>query len=183
MKKVNTKTSKKIAAVILAAVAAFSVMGCSVKSNFTSTETETVTDADGNTTTTTTTNDNGKVTTETTTATAEEAMASYEEVPVDFTNEMGWDIKDFYIKMSDQDEWSDSFLSEDSYIDNGTTADGITVNYDMEQRFIDIRMADSEGAEIEFDAIELPAEGANHIEIVFGFDEASGEYTATVNAE
>ena len=65
MKKINTKTSKKIVAVILAAVAAVSVMGCSVKSDFTSTETHTVVDADGNRTTTTTTNHNGEKTTET----------------------------------------------------------------------------------------------------------------------
>ena len=66
MKKVNTKVSKRIVAIVLAAVAAFSVMGCSVEKNFTSTTTHTYTDADGNTVTTTTTNNNGEVTTETT---------------------------------------------------------------------------------------------------------------------
>ena len=65
MKRVNTKVSKRIAAIVLAAVATFSVMGCSVEKNFTTTETHTYTDADGNTTTTTTTNHNGEVTTET----------------------------------------------------------------------------------------------------------------------
>ena len=33
MKKVNTKVSKRIVAIVLAAVAAFSVMGCSVEKN------------------------------------------------------------------------------------------------------------------------------------------------------
>ena len=197
MKKVNTKVSKRIVAVVLAAVAAFSVMGCSVEKNFTSTTTHTYTDADGNTVTTTTTNDNGRVTKETTTTTADEAMsameeemdveevsdvASYEKVPVSFTNNMGWDIKVFSIKMSNQDEWSDNFLSEDQYIDHDTTANGITVNYNDEQHFMDIRVADSNGDGEEFKEIELPAEGADQIEVVFGYDEATDTYTATVNA-
>ena len=50
MKKINTKVSKRIAAIILAALAACSVMGCSVEKNFTVTETHTETDANGNTT-------------------------------------------------------------------------------------------------------------------------------------
>ena len=196
MKRISTKTTKRVAAIILAALAACSVMGCSVEKNFTSTTTHTYTDADGNTVTTTTTNHNGEVTTETTSTTAEEAMASteemdaeevsdvavYERVPIAFTNEMGWDIKDFYIKMSNQDEWSDNFLDEDQYIDHDTTANGITVNYNEEQHFMDIRVADSNGDGEEFTEIELPAEGADSIGVVFGYDEATGTYTATVNA-
>lgn len=189
MKRISTKTTKRVAAIVLAAVAAFSVMGCSVEKNFTTTETHTVTDADGNTTTTTTTNHNGEVTTETTT-TSEETMDDeetgdvvvYEKVPVAFTNNMGWDIKDFTIKMSNQDEWSDNFLSEDQYIDHDTTANGITVNYNEDQHFMDIRVADSNGDGEEFTEVELPAEGADSIEVVLGFDEVSGTYTATVNA-
>lgn len=197
MKKINTKTTKKVAAIILAAVAACSVMGCSVEKNFTTTETHTVTDANGNTTTTTTTNHNGEVTTETTSTTADEETSSvdeemfdeetsdvvaYEKVPVAFTNEMGWDIKEFYIKMSNQDEWSDNFLGENQYIDHDTTADGVTVNYNEEQHFMDIRIVDSNGDGEEFTEIELPAEGADYIEVVFGYDEVNDVYTATVNA-
>ena len=198
MKTINTKTTKRVAAIVLAAVAAFSVMGCSVEKNFTVTETHTETDANGNTTTTTTTNHNGEVTTETTTMTAEEAMAAkeeemnveeisdevtYEKVPVSLTNDMPWDIKYISIKMSNQDEWSDNFLSEDQYIDHDTTAKGITVNYNEEQHFMDVRVADSNGDGEEFLEIELPAEGANQIEVVFGYDEVNDEYTATVNAQ
>ena len=188
MKKLNAKVSKRIVAVVLAAVAAFSVMGCSVEKNFTTTETHTYTDADGNTTTTTTTttNHNGDVTTETT-STADEAEevneVMYEKVPVAFTNDMEWDIKDLYIKMSNQDEWSDNFLDEDYYIDHDTTANGITVNYNDEQHFMDVRIADSNGDGEEFTELELPAEGAESIEIVFSYDEATGTYTATVNAQ
>ena len=123
-------------------------MGCTVEKTVTTTETHTYTDADGNTTTTTTTNHNGEVTTETTTTTADEAMsameeemaveevsdvASYEKVPVSFTNNMGWDIKDFYIKMSNQDEWSDNFLGDDLWLNNGDTMSGINVSYDEEE--------------------------------------------------
>ena len=198
MKKISTKTTKRVAAIILAAFAACSVMGCSVEKNFTVTETHTETDADGNTTTTTTTKHNGEVTTETTTTTADEAMSAmdeemdveevsdavmYEKIPVDFTNNMGWDIKDLYIKMSSQDEWSDNFLDEDQYIDDGLTASGVTVNYTEEEHFMDVRVADSNGDGEEFTELELPAEGADHIEIVFEYDEVTGTYTATVNAE
>ena len=182
MKKINTKTTKRVTTIILAAVAACSVMGCSVEKNFTSTTTHTVTDANGNTTTTTTTNNNGVVTEETTTTTAEEVrdVAVYERVPVTFTNDMGWDIKDFYIKMSNQDEWSDNFLGADEYFDHDTTANGVTVNYNEEQHFMDIRVADSNGDGEEFTEIELPAEGADHIEVVFSYDESTGLYTANV---
>ena len=189
MKRISTMTTKRVAAVILAAFAACSVMGCSVEKNFTKTETHTVTDANGNTTTTTTTNHNGEVTTETTSTTADEMedeetneAVVYEKVPVAFTNDMGWDIKDLYIKMSNQDEWSDNFLSEEQYIDNDTTADGITVNYNEDQHFMDIRVADSNGDGEEFKEIELPAEGADSIEVVLGYDEVNNVYTATVNA-
>ena len=55
MKKLNKKTSTKIVAIVLAAVAAMSVMGCSVEKTVTTTET--YTDADGNTITSTQTTD------------------------------------------------------------------------------------------------------------------------------
>ena len=197
MRKTNVIKTVIVAAIMTASLGVLT--GCSVEKNFTKTETHTVTDANGNTTTTTTTNHNGEVTTETTTTTADEAMASmdeedmdfeevsdvaaYENVPIAFTNNMGWDIKDFYLKMSSQDEWSDNFLDEDYYIDHDTTANGITVNYTEEQHFLDVRVADSNGDGEEFTEIELPAEGADHIEVVFGYDEASDTYTATVNAE
>ena len=60
MKKLNKKTSTKIVAIILAAVAACSVMGCSVEKTVTTTET--YTDENGNTVTETQTIDeNGNV--------------------------------------------------------------------------------------------------------------------------
>ncbi|MCQ2082160.1 MAG: hypothetical protein MJZ11_10920 [Lachnospiraceae bacterium] len=61
MKKINKKTTKRVAAIILTAFAACSIMGCSVEKTVTTTETHT--DADGNTITTTSTQTtkNGKV--------------------------------------------------------------------------------------------------------------------------
>ena len=169
-------------------------MGCSVEKNFTSTTTHTYTDADGNTVTTTTTNDNGKVTKETTTTTADEAMsameeemaveevsdvASYEKVPVSFTNNMGWDIAEFYIKMSNQDEWSENFIPEGQFIYKEATADGVTVNYNEEDHFMDIRVADYEGEGEEFMKIDLPAEGADEIVLSFEYDASTGLYTVS----
>lgn len=62
MKRISTKTSKRIAIIILAAVSAFAVVGCS--KDTTVTETETYTDENGNIVTTTSTqtvDKNGKV--------------------------------------------------------------------------------------------------------------------------
>lgn len=67
MKKLNSKVTKRIAAIVIAAAAASTVMGCSVEKTVTTTETHT--DADGNTVTTTTTettDENGTVKNETT---------------------------------------------------------------------------------------------------------------------
>ena len=67
MERISSKTSKKIAAIILAAFAACSVMGCSVEKTVTTTETHT--DANGDTVTTTTTqttDSDGNVESETT---------------------------------------------------------------------------------------------------------------------
>ncbi|MDO4188336.1 MAG: hypothetical protein Q4D29_05035 [Lachnospiraceae bacterium] len=78
MKRISTKTTKRVAAIILAAIAACSVMGCSVQKTVTTTETHT--DADGNTTTTTTTqttDQDGNVNTETTETEAKE-LITYE---------------------------------------------------------------------------------------------------------
>lgn len=191
MKKTNLIKTVIVGAIMAAALG--TLTGCSVEKNFTKTETHTYTDADGNTTTTIKTNNNGVVTEETRTYTAEEMMASneedmeieelsdaviYEKVPVAITNEMGWDVAEFYVKMSNQDEWSNNFLSEDQYIDDGTTANGMTVNYNEEQRFMDIRVADADGEIEEFIGIELPAEGAKQIEVVFKYDEENDVFTA-----
>ena len=60
MRKLDKKVSTKIVAIVLVAVAAFSLMGCTVEKTVTTTET--YTDADGNTITTTqTTDESGNV--------------------------------------------------------------------------------------------------------------------------
>ena len=185
MKKINTKVTKKVAALILAAVAAFSVMGCSVEKTVTKTETHT--DANGNTTTTTTTkrtDENGTTTTtqttEGTTEEFEDAVAVFENVPIVFVNEMGWDIAELNLKMSSSDEWSDNFLGDDKYLNNGETATGINVTYDEIDNMIDIYVADSEGEGVEFDGLELPTESDGEIVLSFEYDEASDSYTVSV---
>ena len=185
MKKINDKMAKKVAAIVLAAVAAFSVMGCTVEKTVTKTETHT--DADGNTTTTTTTkttdNNGTTTTTETTEGTSEEvedAVAVFENVPIEFANEMGWDVAELCLKMSSSTEWSDNFLGEDMYIDDGETATGINVTYDEIDNMIDIHVADSEGASIEFNGLELPVENNDQITIVLEYDADSDSYDAYI---
>ena len=189
MKKINTKVSKRIAAIILAAFAACSVMGCSVEKNFTVTETHTETDANGNTTTTTTTNHNGDVTTETytTSADGENTVVEAEEidadepelfsqVPMAIANDMGFDITELNIKMSTDETWSDNLVDEGVCIENGIVARGITMTFDEEHRFIDIHVAGSNGEDIEFNGLELPTEFDD--EIVLSFEcEGEGSYT------
>ena len=189
MKKINVKVAKRIATIVLAAVAAFSVMGCNVEKTVTKTETHT--DADGNTTTTTTTQTTDKngttTTTETTEGVAEEeiedAVAVFENVPIVFSNEMGWDIGELTLKMSSSDEWSDNFLGDDLYLDDGDTMTGINVTYDEIDNLIDIYVADSTGEGIEFDGLELPVENNDEIVISFGCDETDGSYTVSIVEE
>lgn len=193
MKKVNKNVSKKIATVIIAAVATVSVMGCSVDKNVTYTETHTHTDANGNTTstTTTTTNHNGTVTTETYT-TEEEMVAETEaemngegpqafyKVPIEITNGMGWDVAAIHLKMSSSDEWSNNFLGAEDYLVDGQTAYGITVTYNEEDRYIDLYVADSTGDGEEFDRIELPTDNTEEIEISLEMNEEDGSFHAYI---
>ena len=188
MKKINAKVAKRIVTIVLAVVAAFSVMGCTVEKTVTTTESHT--DADGNTVTTTTTqttdNNGTTTTTETTEGAAEEevedSIAVFENVPIEFANAMGWDIAELTLKMSSSTEWSDNFLGEDVYLNDGETATGINVTYDEIDNFIDINVADSTGEGVEFDGIELPIENNDKIIISLECDE-DGSYTAHVVEE
>lgn len=187
MKKINTKVSKRIVTIVLATAAAFSLMGCSVEKNFTTTETHTYTDANGNTTTTTTTttNHNGEVTTETTTSVDdvvvdEDEAEVFENVPIEFANEMGWDIGSFSLRMSSSDEWGDNLFSEEEYLNSGDTMTGLTVTYNSDDRFIDINVADSQGEGVEFTNVELPTDGSEKILVTMHFDETDGSYFVTV---
>ena len=106
MKRIGKKTTKRVAAIILAAVAACSVMGCTVEKTVTTTETHT--DADGNTVTTTTTqttDNNGTVTNETT-ETTETAEAETEPVEEELPENPGF---------FDTDSWSITYDTEDWY--------------------------------------------------------------------
>lgn len=187
MKKINEKMAKKIAVIVLAIAAAFSVVGCSVEKTVTTTESHT--DADGNTVTTTTTqttdNNGTTTTTETTEGDEEEAeddVEVFENVPIEFANAMGWDVAELTLKMSSSNEWSDNFLGDDAYLNDGETVTGINVTYDEIDNFIDINVADSKGENVEFDGLELPIENNDKIVISLECDE-DGSYNAYVVEE
>lgn len=187
MKKINEKMAKKIAVIVLAIAAAFSVVGCSVEKTVTTTESHT--DAEGNTVTTTTTqttDNNGTTTTTETTEgdeeEAEDAPEVFENVPIEFANAMGWDVAELTLKMSSSDEWSDNFLGDDMYLNDGETVTGINVTYDEIDNFIDINVADSKGENVEFDGLELPIENNDKIVISLECDE-DGSYNAHVVEE
>lgn len=187
MKKINEKMAKKIAVIVLAIAAAFSVVGCSVEKTVTTTESHT--DADGNTVTTTTTqttDNNGTTTTTETTEgdeeEAEDAVEVFQNVPIEFANAMGWDVAELTLKMSSSDEWSDNFLGDDAYLNDGETVTGINVTYDEIDNFIDINVADSKGENVEFDGLELPIENNDKIVISLECDE-DGSYNAYVVEE
>ena len=177
---------KRIVLTLVAAMAVVSLMGCTV----TKTYTETTTDADGKTTTTTTTettdNNGTTTTTETTEGTAEEevedAVAVFENVPIEFANNMGWDVAELTLKMSSSTEWSDNFLGDDMVLVDGDTVTGINVTYDEIDNFIDINVADSKGENVEFDGLELPIENNDKIVISLECDE-DGSYTAYIVEE
>ena len=177
---------KRIVITLVTAMAVVSLMGCTV----TKTYTETTTDADGNTTTTTTTettDNNGTTTTTETTEGAveeeiEDPVAVFENVPIEFDNALGWDIAELTLKMSSSNEWSDNFLGDDAYLNDGETATGINVTYDEIDNFIDINVADSTGEGVEFDGIELPIENNDKIVISLECDE-DGSYTAYIVEE
>ena len=175
----------RIVLTLVAAMAVVSLMGCTV----TKTYTETTTDADGKTTTTTTTettdNNGTTTTTETTEGDEEEAeddVEVFENVPIEFANAMGWDVAELTLKMSSSNEWSDNFLGDDAYLNDGETATGINVTYDEIDNFIDINVADSTGESVEFDGLELPIENNDKIVISLECDE-DGSYNAYVIEE
>lgn len=180
--------AKKIAVIVLAVATTFSVIGCSVEKTVTTTESHT--DADGNTVTTTTTQTTGNKGTTTTTETTEGAVeeeiedpiAVFENVPIEFDNAMGWDVAELTLKMSSSNEWSDNFLGDDTYLNDGETVTGINVTYDEIDNFIDINVADSTGEGVEFDGLELPIENNDKIVISLECDE-DGSYNAYVIEE
>ena len=115
MKKINTKTSKRIAALILAAVAAFSVMGCSVEKTVTKTETHT--DANGNTTTTTTTQVTDENGTTTTTETTEGVGDLIEETAYAIFDNDVFSFEydpEYFVVMEDEEYVTVSFYNEET---------------------------------------------------------------------
>ena len=180
MKNVNRiKAAKKLVVIAMAAIAACSVMGCSMTK--TTTYTETYTDENGNTTTTTTTTvqDENGVRTETTTETADEAEV-YENVKLSIENNLCGDIAGMCLKMSSNDEWSDNFLGEDEFIEDGQVVSGLNATYDSEDHYMDIVVYDREGNDLEFDEIELPTDNNEQITLVLEYDEVEDSFYAYI---
>ena len=170
MRKTN---SKKITTIVAAAlmIASLGMMtGCSATTTVTKTETTTTTDADGHTVTETKETVNGQ----------ETSSVQYENIPIAIENDLGGDIAELYLRMSDSDEWSDNFLGEDYYIDNNTTANGITVSYSSNANKIDVSVYDVEGQNLEFDGIELPTKNGEEMTLVLEYSEEDADYYAYV---
>ena len=172
MKRVNTKVSKRIVAVVLAAVAAITVVGCTVaKKNEVKKDTRVITmetkasDLVENVTVKTIRKNDPEV---------------FKKVPIDIANDMGWDVAGIFLKMSSQDVWSDNFLGDDMWLDNGQTMSGINVTYDSDDRYIDLYVVDSTGEGVEFDNVKLPIDGAKNITVTLERD-AENEYHVYVD--
>ena len=165
--------STKITTVIVAAmmVASLGLMtGCSATTTVTKTETTTTTDANGHTVTETKETVNGQ----------ETSSVQYENIPIAIENNLGGDIAELYLKMSDTDEWSDNFLGEDYFIDDNTTANGINVSYTSNANHIDVSVYDVDGNNLEFDGVELPANNGDDMTLVLEYDTEAADYCAYV---
>ena len=175
----------KIIVTLVVALTAVSLMGCNVTT--TKTYTETTTDADGNTTTTTTTettDDNGTTTTTETTETTDVAEDDeYIVATIAFENETEVDIYELYFSVGSNDQWGDEILGEDAPLADGekiTCPDALT--YSPENGlYWDLLAADSEGASIEFEGLNLgEAADSKNITIVLEYDAENEDYTASV---
>ncbi len=153
---------KKIALMLVASTIVLSMVGC------TTTKTVTVTDENGNTTTTETVN--GQETT------------YYEKVPMLIANELGGDIAEVYLRISDTDEWGDNFLPEGELLPDDRTLEGINLTY-SEGDTIDVLLYDENGEDLEIDDIDMsPAEG-KAFALVLGYDEEEESFFAYVEQQ
>ena len=153
---------KRIAIMLVACTMVLSMVGC------TTTKTVTVTDENGNTTTTETVN--GQETT------------YYEKVPMLIANELGGDVAEVYMRLSDDEEWGDNFVPEGELLPDDRTLEGITLTY-SEGDTMDVLLYDENGEDLEIDDIDLsPAEG-KAFALVLGYDEDEEAYFAYVEQQ
>ena len=153
---------KKIALLLVACTVVFSMVGC------TTTKTVTVTDENGNTTTTETVN--GQETT------------YYEKVPMLIANELGGDIAEVHMRLSNAEEWGDNFLPEGELLPDDRTLEGINLTY-SEGDTIDILVYDENGGDLEIDGVDLsPVEG-KPFAVILGYDDEEEAYFAYVEQQ
>lgn len=187
MKKINEKMAKKIAVIVLAVAATFSVVGCSVEKTVTTTESHT--DADGNTTTTTTTkttdNNGTTTTTETTESGTEEAAEEEAELLVAslaFENQTDFDFAELYFSLDGSDDWGEELLGSDAPLAVGeviTLYDALT--YSPDGSVWDIKAVDAEGNSVEFDGADVTVtSNPEEVYILFTYDEENQAYSAEI---
>lgn len=167
------KKSNKIVAIVATAimVASLGIMtGCSATSTVTTTSTTTTTDADGHTVTSTVETVNGET----------HESVVFENIPMDIQNNLGGDIADMLIKMSDAEEWSDDFIAEEDVIEDGSTASGLTVTYSSDSHNIDVLVRDLSGNELEFDAVELPVNNGENMTLILEYNADDDSFSAYV---
>lgn len=79
-----------------------------------------------------------------------------EEFNPDFTirNKMGYDIHEVYVSESDDDDWGDDCLDEDTIIEDGERCE-ISFETNSRHRWWDLRIVDEEGDEVIFEHFDL----------------------------
>ena len=153
---------KKIVLVVATCAIVLSMVGC------TTTKTVTVTDENGNTTTTETINGQESV--------------FYEKVPMLISNELGCDLSEVYMCLSDAEEWGDNFVPEGSLFPADKTLNGINLTY-SEGDTINVLVYDENGEDLEFEDIDLsPAEG-KAFALILEYDEDEESYFAYVEQQ
>lgn len=174
---------KKIAAIVMAVVMVFALMGCSVSK--TVTKTETVTDANGKTTTTTTitTNQNGTKTESTTVEeSVEETESNRTVATLAFENNTEVDIYKLKFTSTKSDDWGDNVLGDNAPLENGETItfhDAFT--YSADDTLWDLKLVDQNDESLEFSELDVSlAADPENITIVLTYNAADNTYSATV---
>lgn len=153
---------KKIALMLAACTMILSMVGC------TTTKTFTVTDEDGNTVTTETVNGQESV--------------YYEKVSFLISNELGFDVSEVYLCLSDIDDWGDNFVPEGTVFPADKTLNGYNLTY-KDGDTLNILVRDENGDEIEFDDVDLsPAEG-KAFALILEYDSEAESYDAYVEQQ
>lgn len=174
--------------VLLGSMIAFTMTGCTVEKTYSvthedgsTTTTETTTDEKGNTTTTESITDENGNTTTTETVNGQET-SYYENVPMLVANELGGDIAEVYICLSDAEDWGNNLVPEGELFPNDRTLNGLNLTYAKEAT-INVLVVDEAGGELEFDDIDLSPADGKAFAIILGYDEADESFYAYIEQQ